>query len=237
MAILFKPSVPFPKEETGGFVEELQKIKRPETLLSLAYDRIKGLLVSGQLNFDEIYSANQFAEMLGVSRTPVREALLQLAAEGLLIPVQGRGFKIKGFSEKEIRDFFEARLMIETYVIGRLVKGMGAADVKPLQISLKQMIQSAQKGDLHGFLEADKAFHMNLIHRYTNRLLESIMENIRNLISILGQKALSSPGRIEEVLQEHQAIVEAVKEKDANKAAKAMSHHLNRTERTIIENL
>lgn len=237
MALLFRPSSPFPKGETGGFVEELQKIKRPETLLSLAYDKIKGLLVSGQLNFDEIYSANQFAEMLGVSRTPVREALLQLAAEGLLLPVQGRGFKIKGFSEKEIRDFFEARLMIETYVIGRLVKGMKAADVKPLQISLKQMVQSAQKGDRHGFLEADKAFHMNLIHRYTNRLLESIMENIRNLISILGQKALSSSGRFEEVLQEHQAILEAVKEKDAKKAAKAMSHHLNKTEKTIIETL
>jgi DNA-binding GntR family transcriptional regulator len=237
MSLPFKPSAPFPKEETGGFVEELQKIKRPETLLSLAYDKIKGLLVSGQLNFEEIYSANQFAEMLGVSRTPVREALLQLAAEGLLIPVQGRGFKIKGFSEKEVKDFFEARLMIETYVIGRLVKGVGGVDVKALQASLKQMVQSAEKGDMCGFLEADKAFHMNLIHRYTNRLLESIMENIRNLISILGQRALSSSGRIGEVLQEHQAILEAVKARDANKAAKAMSHHLNRTEKTIIETL
>lgn len=237
MLLLIKPSAPSAKEETGGFVKGLKKIKRPETLLSLAYDRIKGLLVSGQLNFDEIYSANQFAEMLGVSRTPVREALLQLAAEGLLMPVQGRGFKIKGFSEKEIKDFFEARLMIETYVISRLVKGIGGVDAKALQTSLKQMVRSADKGDIYGFLEADKAFHMNLIHRYTNRLLETIMENIRNLISILGQKALSSSGRIEEVLQEHQAIVEAVKEKDANKAAKAMSHHLNRTERTIIDTL
>jgi DNA-binding GntR family transcriptional regulator len=237
MSLSFKRSVPFPKEETGGFVEEVQKIKRPETLLSLAYDKIKGLLVSGQLSFDEIYSANQFAEMLGVSRTPVREALLQLAAEGLLIPVQGRGFKIKGFSEKEIKDFFEARLMIETYVISRLVKGIGGEDVKALQTSLKQMARSAEKGDMYGFLEADKVFHMNLVHRYTNRLLESIMENIRNLISILGRKALSTSGRIEEVLQEHRAIVEAVKEKDASKAAKAMSHHLNRTERTIIETL
>ena len=224
-------------ERKRALVEELEKIKRPETLLSLAYHRIKGLLVSGQLHFDEIYSANQFAEMLGVSRTPVREALLQLAAEGLLIPVQGRGFKIKGFSEKEIRDFFEARLMIETYVVSRLVKGLGGVDAKGLQASLRQMAQSAEKGDLCGFLEADKAFHMNLIHRYTNRLLETIMENIRNLISILGQRALSSSGRIEEVLKEHQAIVAAVKEQDAGKAAKAMSRHLNRTERTIIETL
>jgi DNA-binding GntR family transcriptional regulator len=237
MLFTLKPSAPSANEVSGEIVEGLNKIKRPETLLSLAYDRIKGLLVSGQLSIDEIYSANQFAEMLGVSRTPVREALLQLAAEGLLIPVQGRGFKIKGFSEKEIKDFFEARLMIETYVISRLVRGIGAEDLKALQTSLKQMVQSADRGDITCFLEADKAFHMNLVRRYTNRLLETIMENIRNLISILGQKALSSSGRIEEVLQEHQAIVAAVKEKDPNKAAKAMSHHLNRTERAIIETL
>lgn len=218
-------------------MKQIKKIERPETLQALAYDKIKGLLVGGQLEFDEIYSANHFAEILGVSRTPVREALLQLATEGLLIPIQGRGFKIKVFSDKEIKDFFETRLMIETYVIGRLVEGIGGQDLKALEESLKMMIRSAGKEDIYGFLEADKAFHMNLVHRYKNRLLESIMENIRNLISIFGRKALSSAGRIQEVIEEHQLIVGAVREKDADKAAKAMRRHLNRTEKTIIETL
>ena len=218
-------------------MQQIKKIERPETLQALAYDKIKGLLVSGQLEFDEIYSANHFAEILGVSRTPVREALLQLATEGLLIPVQGRGFKIKVFSDKEIKDFFETRLMIETYVIGRLVEGIGGEDLKGLEESVKLMVRSAGKGDIYGFLEADKAFHMNLVHRYKNRLLESIMENIRNLISIFGRKALSSDGRIQEVIEEHQLIVGAVREKAADKAAEAMRRHLNRSEKTIIDTL
>jgi len=216
---------------------EIERIERPETLLSLAYERIKSLLVRGELKQDIIYSAQQFAEILGVSRTPVREALLQLTAEGLLISVQGRGFRIREFTAKEIGDFFETRLMIETYVIGRLAEGIGAEDIQALNESLCQMIRSAERKDSYGFLEADKAFHMNLIHRYKNRLLVSIMENIRNLISILGRKALAISGRTEEVIEEHRRILNGLTRRDAGEAAAAMRDHLNNTENYIVESL
>jgi DNA-binding GntR family transcriptional regulator len=216
---------------------DIERIERPETLLSLAYERLKGLLVSGELKQDIIYSAQQFAEILGVSRTPVREALLQLTAEGLLFSVQGRGFRIKEFTAKEIGDFFETRLMIETYVIGRLAENIGPKDIKGLNESLGQMIQSAERKDSYGFLEADKAFHMNLIHRYENRLLVSIMEKIRNLISILGRKALSASGRTEEVIEEHRRILNGLTRGDAVEAAAAMRDHLSNTEKYIVESL
>ena len=216
-------------------MEKLKRIERTETLQARAYENIKGLLVGGQLKFQEIYSANQFAEMLGVSRTPVREALLQLAAEGWLSPVQGRGFKLREFSEKEISDFFEARLMIETYVIERLVERIGQKDLTALEHSLEQMVHCAHERDAAGFLDADKTFHMNLVHRYKNRLLESVMDNIRNLISILGERALSRPGRTEEVVREHQEILDALRRRNPKEAAEAMKRHLDSTEKTIIE--
>jgi DNA-binding FadR family transcriptional regulator len=78
---------------------------------------------------------------------------------------------------------------------------------------------------------------MNLIHRYKNNLLESIMENIRDFISILGQKALTSPGRVKEVIREHQRIVKALRQKDKNKAVQAINDHLDATEKSLIENL
>ncbi len=214
-----------------------KKIKRPGTLQALAYEKIKGLLVSGQLDFDEIYSANQFAVILGVSRTPIREALLQLTAEGMLISVQGRGFKIREHSEKEIMDFFEARKMIEAYVIERLVKEMTEKDLEDLESTLAEMKKSAESGDSIGFLEADKTFHMSFVHRYKNRLLETTMENIRNLISIFGGKALTSPGRIQEVINEHHNILEALYKKDKKKAVQSMNYHLDVTEKSLLENL
>ena len=214
---------------------KIKKIKRPGTLQALAYEKIKGLLVSGQLNFDEIYSANQFAANLGVSRTPIREALLQLTAEGMLISVQGRGFKIKEHSEKEIMDFFEARKMIEAYVIERLVNDLTEKELEGLESTLAEMRRSAEKGDSIGFLEADKTFHMSFVHRYKNQLLETTMENIRNLISIFGGKALTSPGRIQEVINEHHNILEALYKKDKNKAVQSMNYHLVATEKSLLE--
>ncbi len=216
---------------------KVKKIKRPGTLQALAYENIKGLLVSGQLDFDEIYSANQFAVILGVSRTPIREALLQLTTEGMLISVQGRGFKIKEHSEKEIMDFFEARKMIEAYVIERLVKDMTEKDLKDLENTLIEMRKYAESGDSVGFLEADKTFHMSFVHRYKNRLLETTMENIRNLISIFGGKALASPGRFQKVINEHHNILEALHKKDKNKAVQSMKYHLDVTEKSLLENL
>lgn len=218
-------------------MEKILKLEPPGTLQNQSYERIKDLLISGQLKFDMVYSANHFAELLGVSRTPVREALLQLTAEGFFVSLRGRGFKIKEFSEKEIQDFFEARKMIEAYVIERLVDEVAEEELKPLDDSLQQMIDRNKTSETYSFLEADKSFHMNLIHRYENSLLESIMGNIRDFISILGQKALASSGRIQEVIREHQDILEALHRKDKIAAVKAIKHHLDATEKSLLENL
>ena len=218
-------------------MEYLLKLEQSETLQNQAYERIKALLINGQLEFDEVYSANHFAEILGVSRTPVREALLQLTGEGFFISLRGRGFKIKEFSKKQIKDFFEARKMIEAYVIEQLVDQISEEDMKPLDDSLARMLNDHHHSGSYHFLEADKSFHMNLIHRYKNRLLESIMGNIRDFISIFGQKALASSGRTQEVIREHQDILEALYQKDKIKAVRAIKHHLDKTEKSLLENL
>jgi DNA-binding GntR family transcriptional regulator len=218
-------------------MENLSKLEPPGTLQYLAYERIKTLLINGQLEFDVVYSANHFAEMLGVSRTPIREALLQLTAEGFFVSLRGRGFKIKEFSEKEIRDFFETRKMIESYVIEQLVGSVAENDLKLLENSLDSMRNGYDREEIYRFLDADKFFHMNLIHRYKNNLLESIMENIRDFISIFGQKALRSPGRVQEVIREHQRIVKALRQKDKSEAVQAINDHLDATEKSLIENL
>ena len=218
-------------------MNSFSKLEQPETLQNQAYERIKTLLINGQLEFNEVYSANHFAEILGVSRTPIREALLQLTSEGFFVSLRGRGFKIKEFSEKEIQDFFEARKMIEAYVIEQLVDEVSEEDLKPLDDSLAQMINGHKETGTYDFLEADKSFHMNLIRRYENSLLESIMGNIRDFISILGQKALGSPGRVQEVIQEHQDILEALHQKNKMEAVKAIKYHLDATEKSLLENL
>lgn len=83
---------------------------------------------SGRIESASIITATQFADILGVSRTPVREALLQLAGEGFLDAINGRGFRMKEFSGKEIRDFFETRTIIECHVVSQLVGSLNESD-------------------------------------------------------------------------------------------------------------
>jgi DNA-binding GntR family transcriptional regulator len=218
-------------------MREINPIERPRTLMELAYEEIKELLTTGHLEFEKIYSANQFADMLKVSRTPVREALLQLTAEGFLVSVQGRGFKIRDFSQKEVRDFFETRGMIETYVIEHLVGSLVEQDLQRLEESCHQMGTHIDSGNTNAFLEADKEFHMNLVHRYNNFLLKSIMGDIRDLISIFGQRALSHAGRTQEVVSEHRRILDGLRRRDGQEAVRAMLYHLETTENYLIENL
>ena len=218
-------------------MEKVNPITRPSTLNELAYKEIRNSLISGQLQFDKIYSANYFAEILKVSRTPVREALLQLANEGCLISLQGQGFKIKEYSTKEIRDFFETRRMIESYVVERVVGSLTEQELGQLEGCLRSMVERAKRrGETYSFLEADKDFHMNLVNRYDNFLLISIMQNIRNLISIFGGRALSHRERYQEVLDEHNVIFEAIRQKDKKKAVQSMVYHLNTTEKYLLEN-
>ncbi len=215
----------------------IEPIIRPQTLKDLAYSEIRNLLTTGSIKAAEIITANQFAGMLKVSRTPVREALLQLASEGFLVAKDGRGFMIRQFSEKEIRDFFEVRRMVEVHVIEQLVGRLGAPDFNEMDEMLLMMEQRAEEKDPSGFLEADKDFHMDLVHRYNNSLLITITEQIRTLIAILGLKALATSGRIQRVLEEHAHIVEGFRKKNIESAVKAMVNHLNTTEKEILKNL
>jgi DNA-binding GntR family transcriptional regulator len=209
-------------------------IARPESLKELAYRQIRDRLVSGRLEADAVYSAIQFADGLGVSRTPVREALLQLAAEGFLDVIDGRGFRVRDYTEKEIRDLFETRRLIETYAVERAAEGLTAAELALLDRNQKTLAERGRRGDPVSLLETDREFHMSLVRRNGNELLVSLMDRIRNHVAIFGLRALSREGRTAEVVAEHGRILKALHRHDRAEAVRAMRDHLLATERHVL---
>jgi DNA-binding GntR family transcriptional regulator len=209
-------------------------LDRPASLKDSAYRAIKDQLVSGQLERDKIYSAQHFAGLLGVSRTPVREAMLQLAGEGFLVCLEARGFKIKPFTEQEIRDVFETRRMIEAFVVKQLIEKLGPEDFRQLKANLRLMAEMARADRAVGFMEADKAFHLFLVRATGNQMLVSIMETIRTHIAVFGLKALTHEGRFQEVMREHRNIIKALELKDRKRALHAVHYHLLTTERCLL---
>ena len=212
-------------------------LTRPETFKDAAHQEIKKLLSTGRLGEDTFYSAVGFAEMLGVSRTPVREALLQLSAEGFLTAVDGRGFKIRRLTPKEIRDFFETRRIVELYVIERVARDISDQALDKLRKLTDRMSACGQRGDAVEFLEADKAFHLHLINIHGNGHLQSVMNNVRDLISMLGRNAIAEVGRSSAVVAEHTAVWKALAARNTADAVAAMRAHLEATEAVLIEQL
>jgi DNA-binding GntR family transcriptional regulator len=213
---------------------QIVPIEKPETLKESVYNQLENLLTTGQLERNEVYSANKFSDTLGVSRTPVREALMQLVSEGYLRAIDGRGFEVRSFSTQEIKDVFETRKLIETHIVRQILNQITLTDIQKLKSFVDAMEQSAQQNDPVKFLEADQNFHFQLIHSYPNHHIASIMNNIRNLISILGHQIVGLNDRFREVINEHKQIVAALEKKDSKLAVETMQNHLDVTEHYLL---
>src|SRR5271170_3129846 len=111
---------------------EIQVIDRGESLSQRAYQSLRKAIRDGAVVHGVLYSEKELAERLGISRTPVREALIELAREGLVTIAPQRGFQLHEMSHEEQREVFELRLAIDTYLVERLCRDATIDDVKQL---------------------------------------------------------------------------------------------------------
>ncbi len=220
------------KDNKHSKLASVSRIPRPETLTHISYEKIKELLVSGKMERNVIYPASQFAEMLGVSRTPVREALLQLESEGYLDFFTGRGFCLRNYTVQEMKEFFEFRKMVEPAVLMNVVEKISSKELEELNSIVEKMGSMVGK-DSDRLIQYDSQFHMMLLEKYGNRYLLSVMDNVRGLLAILGLKSVGISGRDSEVVKEHKEITEAISNADGEAAKLAMLRHLDSTEKIL----
>jgi DNA-binding GntR family transcriptional regulator len=214
---------------------KLDAIKPPESLSKIAYDAIRNSILSGQWKIGEIYNEKSIAADLGVSRTPAREALLELASQGFVVFLPRRGLMVNRFSRRDVDEIFELRKAIELAAVERAAKASPPFDLLEIEESILQQRKAAKQKEYDAFLEADRLFHTRFSELTNNRRLIAILENLRDMIHLMGSKALSLEGRALEVIEEHQAIFEAVKRGDHQEACRAMAHHLDQSKEAVEE--
>ncbi len=205
------------------------------------YGILKGEIISGKRKPGEIFEEKVFAGQLGVSRTPVREAVQQLAREGLLVVMPRRGTVVSNISMEDIRQLYEARLMIEPQIMRIAAK---RADKKKLENWRKffesQKTQVEEGGELPKFPgetkeqicpDADAAYHLFLAqstgNRYISKQMEELMtqtKRIRNLSNV------QHKNRYQASIEEHIRIVEALQCGDGEQAAEDVLCHLHNSE-------
>jgi DNA-binding GntR family transcriptional regulator len=194
-----------------------------------ALEVLKLRLISGDLAPGQIYSAASLASELGVSNSPVREAMLTLVNQGLMEAVKNRGFRIVPLNDKERRNIYDLRLLIEIPSMVRLasMKEKVAARKEEFSKIASDMVAYAKKGDIVGYLDADRRFHLGLLDILENDQLTAIVENLRDQARQYGLKALSESGALVKSAEEHQPILDALIAGDRKLTSKLMTDHLS----------
>ncbi len=207
----------------------LATIKQPESLAKMAYEAIRQSILSGQWKIGELYNEKSIADDLGISRTPAREALLELASQELVLFVPRRGVMLNRFTNSDVDEIFELRKAIELASVEKIANISPPVDLITIEESLFEQRKAVKKKDYILFIESDRLFHISFSLLTNNSRIISVMENIRDMIHVMGVKALSLEGRALKVIEEHTAIFKSVQEGNAQEARHAMAYHLDQS--------
>jgi len=233
--------------------ELFQIIKDPRSVYHRVVDEIKTRIFEGRLKpGDRLPAERELAEMLGVSRTSVREALKMLAAEGLVKIKHGQGafiaeqdpddylqqFARRIFvNPKTIKDLFEIRKTLEPAAAAWAAERGTDRELEELATLIRQTKENLQhlpSGRLSLLARHDSQFHYNLAKATGNTVLVRIVESLMDLLADIRSRALSIPGRGEASVEEHSVIVEALLRRDPEAASIAMLRHLKNVERQVV---
>lgn len=216
------------------------------------YEYARAAILDGRLADHEIVSEGTLAEATGVSRTPVREALLRLEAQGMVRLLPKRGALIVPVTAGEWSDVLDTRRLVERHAAGvALAAGQGAALAARLQTPLDRLAAAADAGDLAEYVTADRDFHATIVAAAGNSILDRLYSTLRDRQLRMGAVTLRAadpdrpdphPGRLDgpdhrarmrATLDEHTAIAAALAAGDAALVDRLTADHLDRADRLL----
>lgn len=202
----------------------------PRALYEEVAELIRQRIFSRELEPGSWIDELQIAKAYGISRTPLREALKVLAAEGLVTMKVRRGAYVTEVSEKDLRDVYHLLSLLESDAAAVVAQSASPADLKKLQ-SLHAELEAAGKPgkEKHDkFFEVNEAFHMCLLELAQNKWRDQMVADLRKVMKLNRHNSLFKTGRITESLAEHQAIMAALNAKDpVATAARVREHFAN----------
>jgi DNA-binding GntR family transcriptional regulator len=204
---------------------------RRVSLREQALDVVRQALVSGEIKPGDIYSAAALAERLGVSNSPVREAMLTLVHEGLMEAVPNRGFRVVPLSNVDLDEVYQLRLLLEVPAMVQLTERGIAAERDRLTALAQDIERAAADRDVIRFLETDRAFHLELLGLLGNRRLVSIVANLRDQTRLYGLKALAQQDKLGASAAEHRRLLAAIAAGHTEAVDRLTRAHLEHTRR------
>lgn len=188
--------------------------------------RLRSDIAAGLLEPQQLYGIAEVAVRLGVSITPVREALLELARDGLVEIARNRGFRVREVSDTDLDEIVELRLLLEIPAVRRVAGHLPAARVKELRQLAKATVDAARSGDVSAYVQLDREFHLGLLALAGNSRLVSVVSRLRDETRLYGLGRLAGTKALVETTKEHTALLSALEKGDADAAEAVLRAHL-----------
>jgi DNA-binding GntR family transcriptional regulator len=196
------------------------------SLRARAYEAIRGSIITGEIADGQIYPVSFFGARLGVSATPIREALFDLVGDGLIEVVRNRGFKLPRLSERDMDELYELRVMVELPGIVRVAREGLLRNPHRLRELALDLVELARRQEVVDYLSTDRAFHLGLLAGLENRRLLQMVALLRDQARFRG---LAESGALMSSANEHLALLEAVEAGDVAAAEARIREHLAHT--------
>jgi len=206
-------------------------------LRELVFETLREAIINGILKPGERLMEVQLAEELGVSRTPVREAIRKLELEGFVVMIPRKGAYVADISLKDVADVFEVRAALESLAAGLAAERITEEEIEELERVLVQQQNLADSDRLEDIIKIDTDFHDVLYRASRNERLVQIVSHLREQIQRFRTASLSQPGRMRIALEEHKELVEAIAERNVEKAQSLAREHIENAEQSMINGL
>ncbi len=201
----------------------------------VVYETLREAIIRQILKPGERLMEQELAEEMGVSRTPVREALRKLELEGYVVMIPRKGAYVAGLSIKDINNVFEIRSALETLAAELAASRATQEEIEEMERNLVMEAAHFETGDLLKTIEVDTRFHELIYHASKNNRLQNMLKDLRDQVQRFRTTTLAAPGRMKFALDEHRRIVEAIAAGNVQEAKLAIREHIENAESALLE--
>ena len=205
-----------------------------QPLREVVCETLREAIRSGVLKPGERLMEIQLADELGVSRTPVREAMRKLELEGYVIMLPRRGTYVANISIRDINEVFEIRTTLDALASGLAAERITEEELEQLERLLVSIGENIETRNMKKVVEDDMEFHDILYKASRNQRLVGIISNLREQMTRFRSMSMSYPGRLKKTLEEHSRLVEAIAQRDVELAQKLAVEHMENSEQTLL---
>jgi DNA-binding GntR family transcriptional regulator len=205
----------------------LPEAPRRGKLTERAYVYIRERILRGELPVGSVLAEGEIADALDISRTPVRQALGLLLQEGLVEVGPRRQLIVRGFTSEHRSELLALREALESVSVRRACAVMTTDDVDYLHLLLLRQRRAAVSGRENDFIELDEEFHLRIAEAARLPILVHFLGQLRGFVRVLRLGTVRHPSHLAQVLEEHEAIVDALDRRDVDAALQALTQHLH----------